>query len=135
MNEETKPRVLVIDDEESIRTWLRGLLVSLGCEVVGAAENGQEGVELFKKERPDLVLLDMKMPVMGGDKALEWIMLEDPDARVVLLTSVNESRFIFERMMAGAQYYLRKDSPTDEIRAALQEQIDKLKTSGGDGST
>ena len=100
MNEETKPRVLVIDDEESIRTWLRGLLVSLGCEVVGTAENGLEGVELFKKERPDLVLLDMKMPVMMGDKALDWIMHEDPDAYVVLLTSVNESRFIFERMMA-----------------------------------
>ena len=135
MNEEIKPRVLVIDDEESIRTWLKGLLVSLGCEVVGEAENGQEGVELFKKERPDLVLLDIRMPVMAGGEALDYIMLEDPDARVVLLTSVRDSESMFELMTAGAQYYLHKDNPPDKVRAVLQEQIEKLKTSREDGST
>jgi two-component system chemotaxis response regulator CheY len=134
MNEETKPRILVIDDEESIRTWLKGLLVSLGCEVVGTAGNGQEGVELFKRERPDLVLLDLQMPVMTGDLALDYIMLEDPDARVVLLTSVTDPKHIFDRMMAGAQYYLRKDDPPDQVRAVLQEQIEKLSTSPGDAS-
>jgi YesN/AraC family two-component response regulator len=53
VSEEIKPRVLVIDDEESVRTWLKAMLISLECEVVGEAENGQVGVELFKQERPE----------------------------------------------------------------------------------
>ncbi len=88
MNAEVKPRVIVIDDEQEVRTWLKALLISLGCEIAGEAENGREGLELFKKERPDLVLLDLMMPVMTGVEARKFILGEDPDAHVVLLTSV-----------------------------------------------
>ncbi len=126
MSEEIKPRVLVIDDEESIRIWLKGLLISLGCEVVGEAENGQEGVELFKRERPDLVLLDLEMPVMKGTAALDFILAQDPDAYVIMLTSVKDPAVIHERLMAGAQYYLPKHDPPEKIRATLQEQIEKI---------
>ncbi len=126
MDEEVKPRVLVIDDEESIRIWLKGLLISLGCEVVGEAENGQEGVELFKRERPDLVLLDLEMPVMKGTAALDFILAQDPDAYVIMLTSVKDPAVIHERLMAGAQYYLPKHDPPEKIRATLQEQIEKI---------
>lgn len=134
MNEETKPRVLVIDDEQSIRTWLKGLLVALGCKVVGEAENGQEGLEMFKKERPDLVLLDLQMPVMTGQQALDYILVEDPDARVIMLTSVRDSTVIYDRLEAGAQYYLRKDTAPEKIRSVLQEQIQKIKTDPGNVS-
>ena len=127
MSEEIKPRVLVIDDEESVRIWLKGLLVSLGCEVVGEAKNGQEGVELFKQERPDLVLLDLKMPVMTGDLALG----EDPNAYVVLLSSVRDWEEVRDVLMAGAQDYLTKDEPPEKIKAALQEQLEKIKTRSG----
>ncbi len=128
VSEEIKPRVLVIDDEESVRIWLKGLLVSLGCEVVGEAENGQEGVELFKRERPDLVLLDLQMPVMNGDDALDHIIIEDPDAYVIILTSVSDAKVIIDDLMAGARYYLPKHDPPEMIQAALQEQIEKLKS-------
>ncbi len=128
MSEEIKPRVLVIDDEESVRIWLKGLLVSLGCEVVGEAKNGQEGVELFKRERPDLVLLDLEMPVMNGDEALDHIIIEDPDAYVIILTSVSDAKVIIDDLMAGARYYLPKHDPPEMIQAALQEQIEKLKS-------
>lgn len=128
MSAEMKPRVLVVDDDEPIRIWLKGLLASLGCEVIGEADNGQDGIEMFRKHRPDLVLLDIRMPVMTGDKALDYILLEDPNAHVILLTSVRDSRFIFDRLDAGAQYYIRKDNPPEEIRALLQEQIQKIKT-------
>ncbi len=128
MSEEIKPRVLVIDDEESVRIWLKGLLVSLGCEVVGEAENGQEGVELFKRERPDLVLLDLQMPVMNGDEALDRIIIEDPDAYVIILTSVSDAKVIIDDLMAGARYYLPKHDPPEMIQAALQEQIEKVKS-------
>ncbi|MCH6584197.1 MAG: response regulator transcription factor [Acidiferrobacterales bacterium] len=128
MSEEIKPRVLVIDDEESVRIWLKGLLVSLGCEVVGEAKNGQEGVELFKRERPDLVLLDLQMPVMNGDEALDHIIIEDPDAYVIILTSVSDAKVIIDDLMAGARYYLPKHDPPEMIQAALQEQIEKVKS-------
>ncbi len=128
MSEEIKPRVLVIDDEESVRTWLKAMLISLGCEIAGEAENGQEGVELFKRERPDLVLLDLAMPVMNGDEALDHIIIEDPDAYVIILTSVSDAQVIIDDLMAGARYYLPKHDPPEMIQAALQEQIEKVKS-------
>ena len=127
MGDDIKPRVILVDDDESIRTWMKGLLVALGCEIAGEAGNGRDGVELFKKERPDLVMLDIQMPELGGDLALEYILAEDPEARVILLTSVDAPGFIHERMEAGAHYYLSKHAPPDEFRAALEEQINKLK--------
>jgi two-component system chemotaxis response regulator CheY len=128
VTEAIKPRVLVIDDEESIRTWLKAMLISLGCEIAGEAENGQEGVELFKQERPDLVLLDLEMPVMKGTTALEHILIEDPDAYVIILTVVKDAQVIYNDLIAGAQYYVRKDNPPEKIRTALQEQIEKIKS-------
>ena len=127
MSVETKPRVILVDDDESIRTWLRGLLSALGCEVVGEAANGRDGVELFEKERPDLVLLDIQMPELRGDLALEYILAADPDARVILLTSVDAPAFILQQMETGAHYYLAKHAPPDEFRAALEEQIAAVK--------
>ncbi len=129
MNAEIKPRVIVIDDELEVRTWLKGLLTTLGCEIAGEAENGREGVELFKKERPDLVLLDLNMPVMTGVEALDFILGEDPDAYVIMLTSVTDEKVIQDRMIKGAQYYLPKHNPPDEIKAVLQEQLEKIKPS------
>ena len=128
MSEEIKPRVLVVDDEESIRIWLKSLLISLGCEVAGEAENGQVGVELFKQEHPDLVLLDLKMPVMTGDLALNYILDEDPNANVVFLSAVRDWEEVRDALMGGAHDYLAKDDPPEKVRAALQEQIEKIKS-------
>ena len=128
MAEDIKPRVLLIEDEASVRTWLRGLLITLGCEIVGEAENGDVGVDMFRKERPDLVLLDLEMPVMKGSKALEYILADDPDAYVIMLTAVTDMAVIQDRMMKGAQYYLPKHKPPEEIKAVLQEQIEKMRS-------
>jgi len=83
---------------------------------------------LFKRERPDLVLLDLEMPVMKGTTALDYILVEDPDAHVIMLTSVRDTKLIYERLEAGAQYYLPKHDPPEKIQAALREQIEKLKS-------
>lgn len=130
MSAEIKPRVLVVDDEESVRTWLKSLLASLGCEIAGEATDGREGFELFKKEHPDLVLLDLKMPEVGGEMALDLILAEDPDARVVLLTSVADSELIFEHLTAGARCYIHKHAPPEEIKATLREQIEEITQAG-----
>ena len=131
MGEEIKPRVIVIDDDPAIRTWLKGLLTSLGCEIAGEAENGRDGFELFKKERPDLILLDLMMPVMTGVEARKFILGEDPDAHVVLLTSVSDEKVIKDELLAGVEYYIRKDQSPDEIKADLQENIEKVKSNLG----
>jgi len=127
MNAEIKPRVLVVDDEQEVRIWMKGLLISLGCEIAGEAKNGREGFELFKNERPDLVLLDIKMPVMDGMEALKFILGEDPEARVAMLTSEKSPDFSKDSLFAGAGYYLAKHKSPDEIKATLQEIIKKIK--------
>ncbi|MEE8351387.1 MAG: response regulator transcription factor [Rhodospirillales bacterium] len=131
MDDEIKLRVLVIDDELAIRTWLKGLLTSLGCEIAGEAENGQDGLELFKKERPDLTLLDLKMPVMNGVEALKFILADDPDAHIIMLTSETDPTVIKDSMIAGVEYYLPKHNSPDKIKATLQEQLEKIKSNLG----
>ena len=73
MNEETKPRVLLVDDERAVRTWLKAMLIGLGCEIVGEGENGREAIDLFKAQRPDLIVMDIHMPEVDGRMALSLI--------------------------------------------------------------
>ena len=75
-----------------------------------------------------MVLLDLEMPVMKGTEALDFILAQDPDAYVIMLTSVKDPAVIYERLMAGAQYYLPKHDPTEKIRPTLQEQIEMIKS-------
>ncbi len=126
MGSDKRVRVILIDDQDDVRTYLKGILGKLDCDVVGEAENGKKGVELFKKVKPDLILLDLKMPVMDGGEALDLIMADDPDARVILLTAVDDSMDIMSKFDAGAQYYIRKDNPPDKIRSILEEQINNI---------
>jgi two-component system chemotaxis response regulator CheY len=125
VNEEAKCRVILVDDQQGVRIWLKAMLIKLGCEVVGEGENGHDAVELFKAERPHLVLLDLHMPEVDGRMALSHIMSEDPDAYVVILTSIHGTREMLDRLDAGAKYYLLKDRPPKEIEAVLREQIEK----------
>ena len=126
MGSDKRVRVILIDDQDDVRTYLKGILGKLDCDVVGEAENGKKGVELFKKVKPDLILLDLKMPVMDGGEALNLIMANDPDARVILLTAVDDSVDIMSKFDAGAHYYIRKDNPPDKIRSILEEQINNI---------
>ena len=126
MGSDKRVRVILIDDQEDVRTYLKGILGKLDCDVVGEAEDGKKGVELFKKVKPDLILLDLKMPVMDGGEALNLIMADDPDARVILLTAVDDSMDIMSKFDAGAHYYIRKDNPPDKIRSILEEQINNI---------
>ena len=128
MSKKSLPRVLIVDDDDNLRLWLTTLLSTLDCEVVGEASNGQDGIEKFKELRPDLLLLDINMPGLKGDQALDYILLDDPDAYVILLTSVNKMQFITEQMVKGAQLYIRKDTPQDKIKAVLSEHLEKLKS-------
>jgi two-component system, chemotaxis family, chemotaxis protein CheY len=121
MNEKKKPRVILADDESHIREYLKAILVSMKCEVVGEAENGQEAVELYKSNKPDLIFLDVNMPLKTGDEALQEIMQEDSNAFVIMLTSVADMETVKDCIGKGAANYILKDTPRKEMMEMIKE--------------
>jgi DNA-binding NarL/FixJ family response regulator len=109
-------RVLVVDDQSLIR---RGLAVILGTEpdidVVGQAADGEEAVDAARRERPDVVLMDLQMPRLGGVAATRAITADQPRTQVVVLTTFDTDELVFEAIRAGAQAYLLKDAPESEV--------------------
>lgn len=115
-------RLLIADDHAIVREGLRGLIeTEPGIEIVGEAENGAEAVRLANQVKPDVVLLDLVMPEMDGLEAIEELRKNDPDAKILVLTSFDEDEKIFRAVKAGAQGYLLKDSSPQELLNAIQD--------------
>ncbi len=116
-----KIRVLVVDDHTVVREGLSALLSSskYGIEVVGQAADGVEAVEMARQLSPDVILMDMIMPRMGGLEAIEKIRAQQPDARILMLTSFSEDAEVVAALKAGAMGYLRKDSSAEELVQAI----------------
>jgi two-component system, chemotaxis family, chemotaxis protein CheY len=115
--------VLVADDELHIRVMLSTLLQRMGVEVVGEAVNGEDAIRRYRETQPDLLLMDINMPVKTGEEALSEIMAEFPQARVILLTSMADLKTVESCLEAGAFNYMRKDSPLEEIQDAIREAL------------
>lgn len=113
-------RVLVADDHALFRDGLRSLLEAHGVTVVAEARNGQEAVELARQHQPDIVLMDISMPVMNGLAATRLITTELPEVAVVVLTASEEDEDLFEAVKSGAQGYLQKDLEADRFYALLE---------------
>lgn len=116
-------RILLADDHPIVRSGLEQLLGTAGdMQVCATASDGAEAVARYRSERPDLVLMDLRMPVLDGVGATRAILEEDPDARVVVLTSMADDRNVMDALDAGAAGYLLKHSDPldllDSIRAA-----------------
>ena len=121
-------KVLITDDHKVVRQGLRGFLeLDPALEVVGEASNGEEAVELARSLKPDVVLMDLLMPVMDGIEATGEIRRELPEVEVVALTSVLEDASVTGAIKAGAIGYLLKTTDADElceaIRAAAAGQV------------
>ena len=121
---ETGPhsRVLIADDHAIVRKGIRALLSEAGgFEVVGEASNGQEAVLRAEETHPDVILMDLLMPVMDGIEATRQITSRQPKARILVLTSFAADNKVFPAIKAGATGYLLKDSsPEDLVRAIRQ---------------
>ncbi len=115
-------RVLLVDDAKASRMIVGKVVKKLGHEVVGEAVDGQDGFEKFKELRPDIVLSDIEMPVLDGYGGLKLIKEEDPDAVVVMVTSVVNAQFIQKILGLGALDAVKK--PINE--AKLQAIFDQL---------
>ena len=119
-------RVLIVDDHAMVRQGLRTFLElqdnsELPIEVIGEAANGKQAVELARHTQPDIVLLDLVMPEMNGIQATPRILECSPNARIIILTSFGEEEKVLPAIRAGAQGYLLKDIPPNELVHAIRE--------------
>lgn len=114
-------RVLIVDDHPIVREGLAALLShEPDMTVVGEVTNGREAVEEFARLKPDVLLLDLRMPEMGGVEAIEAIRRESPDARILVLTTFDGDEDIHRSLRAGAKAYLLKDAPVEELLRAIR---------------
>jgi NarL family two-component system response regulator LiaR len=114
-------KILITDDHAIVRTGLSAVIeVEPDLELVGQATNGQEAVEKFQALAPDVVLMDLIMPVMGGIEAIEEIIKIDQNARIIVLTSFMEEEKVIQAIKAGALGYLLKDSSPDELISGIR---------------
>ncbi|WP_282852722.1 response regulator [Gulosibacter sediminis] len=117
-------RVLIVDDQSLVREGLALIAGSVDdIEVVGKAENGREGVNLGLKLRPDVVLMDVRMPVMDGIEATERLLQhsgERPELRVLALTTYDSEDFAVRMLAAGASGFLLKDAPGEDLIRAIR---------------
>lgn len=112
-------RAIIADDEAFIRQVLMKMLERLGVEVVGVAENGREAVDLYRKHRPDLAILDIAMPVMDGLEATKAILSADPAATILMCTSFSSKQYVVEALQQGAKGYLNKPFDLNKIREQI----------------
>lgn len=114
-------RVVIVDDQSLIRAGLRPLLEnSPDITVVGEAAGGTEAVRLARAERPDVVLMDIRMPGMDGVEATKLITEEQADVRVIVLTTFELEEYVFESLRAGASGFLGKDVEPERLREAVR---------------
>jgi DNA-binding NarL/FixJ family response regulator len=114
-------RIVIADDQASVREGLVLLLGGLpGIDVVGAAADGEQALELVAEHRPDAILLDLHMPVLDGIGATRRLTAEHPEVAIVVLTTYVDDRSVLDALRAGARSYLTKDADRTDIARALQ---------------
>ncbi len=113
--------VLIADDQALVRMGLRKILeTEPGTEVVGEVTDGEEAVEAARRLQPDLILMDIRMPVLDGIEATRRIVAERPQTRVLILTTFGLDGYVYDALRAGASGFMLKDAPPEEIAAAVR---------------
>ncbi|ROS42838.1 response regulator [Amycolatopsis thermoflava] len=116
----TGPRVVIADDQALVRTGFRMILASGGVDVVGEAADGAEAVATVRDLEPDVVLMDIRMPAMDGLEAARRILSRDPGCRVLMLTTFDLDRYVYDALAAGASGFLLKDVTPEHLVAAVR---------------
>lgn len=115
-------RILICDDQELVCEGLKGILSTIpDFKIAGIAHDGAEALEMIPACQPDLVLMDLKMPIMNGVQATRQIRQQYPRIEVLILTTYDADEWVFDAIRAGARGYLLKDAPRDRLVSAIRE--------------
>ncbi|MFG1694232.1 response regulator [Nonomuraea sp. NPDC049309] len=120
MSAEPSPRVLIVDDQRLIRTGFRLILTTRGIDVVGEAADGLEAVTAARELRPDVVLMDIRMPNLDGLEAARRVLAQDPGCRVLMLTTFDLDRYVYAALALGASGFLLKDVTAEHLANAVR---------------
>ena len=112
--------VVVADDQELVRSGLVMVLEARGCDVVGQAANGREAVDVVRRMRPDVVLMDIRMPVLDGIAATRELATAGVPSRVLVLTTYDLDSYVYDALQAGAAGFLLKATPPDRLVAGIE---------------
>lgn len=121
MKPKRKMRVMVVDDEDHVRKLITTVIKTLNCDIVGEASNGKEAVSLFRTLKPNMLLLDINMPLKSGKEALADIKKKYPNAFIIMLTSLADKETVEDCIELGASGFIRKDLPLDEMRDVIKK--------------
>ncbi len=121
-----KTRIVLADDESHIRYLVRSVVRAEGYTVVGEANNGEDALTLYRLHKPDLILMDINLPLKTGDEVLAEIIREFPTAVVVMLTMVADIDTVKKCLELGATDYILKNNSVDEIRRMVREIVSSL---------
>lgn len=121
MSQPSHIRVLVVDDHPVVLQGLIGMLEKASdIVIVGQGRNGHEAIAVFQQQQPDVTLMDLRMPEMGGVEAITVIRSEFPNAQIMVLSTYDTDEEIYQGLRAGAKGYLLKDSEPEELLAAIR---------------
>jgi two-component system chemotaxis response regulator CheY len=118
--------IMVVDDSLIIRKTLSIELEKMGHTVVAQAKSGKEAIELYTQFQPDLVTMDITMPIMSGIEALKTIKKQYNNAKIVMITSHGEEKLVMEAIMSGAKGYILKPINKDKLGAVLNKIINEF---------
>mgnify|MGYP000053730972 FL=1 len=114
-------KILIVDDSRTSRKILKGILENAGYEVIGEATNGQEGYDRYVELKPDVVTMDITMPVLDGIEALKKIKGEYPDAKVIMVTAAGQKTKIVEAVQNGANEFVSKPFEPEQLKAIIDK--------------
>jgi len=119
--EADKTNILIVDDQSLVREGIASLLaIQPGINVLGTAENGQEAVQFVQQKQPDVILMDIRMPVMDGIAAAEAILNINPSQVILMLTTLEDEEYIVKSLKVGARGYLLKDMLAADLAQAVR---------------
>ena len=116
-------KIMLVDDASFMRMMLKNILVGSGYEVVGEAENGAKAIDQFKALKPDLVIMDIIMPEMGGIDAVREIMKVNPGAKILMCSSMGQQSLVVEAIQAGAKDFIVKPFQPSNVLEAVKKAL------------
>ena len=119
-------KILIVDDSRAARRILKDILERHGHTIVGEAVNGKEGYELYQSTNPDIVTMDITMPVMDGIDSLKLIMRLNPEAKVIMVTAAGQKQKMLEALKDGASEYIAKPLDEEAIIKTVDEILKKM---------